>query len=152
LDQAAALTWAAQRIVLVGEGASSGIAVVAMDILFTLGRPAAVIENERTGAYFLTSNPRDLMLLAISHSGETQFPTRTVREARERGFKTIALTNEPASELARLAHVVLPTQVVESARGRYAIAPRICQLAVLDQLFDRLTGARSGAQAVTRRE
>ena len=53
-------------------------------------------------------------------------------------MKSLALTNEPASELARLADVVVPTQAVESSRGSYAIAPRICQLAVLDQLFARL--------------
>jgi DNA-binding MurR/RpiR family transcriptional regulator len=45
------------------------------------------------------------------------------------------LTNEPASELARAVDVVLSTQAVEPARGSYAIAPRICQLAVLDALF-----------------
>jgi DNA-binding MurR/RpiR family transcriptional regulator len=122
-----------------------------MDILFTLGRPAVVIQNEQMGAYFLASNPHDFILLAISHSGETLLPTQMVREARERGIRTIALTNEPGSELARHAHVVLSTQVVESPRGRYAIAPRICQLAVLDQLFGRLTGARSPTRPSTGR-
>jgi DNA-binding MurR/RpiR family transcriptional regulator len=34
--------------------------------------------------------------------------------------------------------VVLPTQAVEPPRGSYAIAPRICQLAVLDALFNRV--------------
>jgi DNA-binding MurR/RpiR family transcriptional regulator len=78
------------------------------------------------------------VLLAISHSGETQFPVQLVREARVVRVKSISITIEPASELARAAHVVLTTQAVESPRGSYAIAPRICQLAVLDQLFGRL--------------
>jgi len=79
-----------------------------------------------------------LVLVAISHSGETQFPVQVVRMAREAGVKSIGLTNEPASELARTVDVLLPTQAIEQPRGSYAIAPRICQLAVLDALFGRV--------------
>jgi DNA-binding MurR/RpiR family transcriptional regulator len=73
-----------------------------------------------------------VLVVAISHSGETRFPLSVVREARAVGVKSVALTNEPASELARAVDVVLSTQAVEPARGSYAIAPRVCQLAVLD--------------------
>jgi DNA-binding MurR/RpiR family transcriptional regulator len=80
-----------------------------------------------------------LVVLAISHSGETQFPVKVVRLAREAGVKCIGMINEPASELARSVDVLLPTQAVEPPQGSYAIAPRICQLAVLDALFNRVT-------------
>jgi DNA-binding MurR/RpiR family transcriptional regulator len=76
-----------------------------------------------------------LVLLAISHSGETQFTVGTAREARQSGVKSIGVTNEPASELAQAVDVLLPTQAVEPPRGSYAVAPRICQLAVLDLLW-----------------
>jgi len=61
-----------------------------------------------------------------------------VWRAREAGVKCIGLTNEPASELAQAVDVLVPTQAVEPPRGSYAIAPRICQLAVLDALFGRV--------------
>jgi DNA-binding MurR/RpiR family transcriptional regulator len=79
-----------------------------------------------------------LVLIAISHSGETQFPLRTVLEARTAGVKSIGLSNEPGSELGRAVDVLLPTQMIERPAGSFAIAPRICQLAVLDRLLTRV--------------
>jgi DNA-binding MurR/RpiR family transcriptional regulator len=138
LDAAARLLRGARRVALSGVGASQGVALIALDLLFTVGRPALLIQNEQMAAYVFTPSAGDVVLLAISHSGETRFPVQVIQEARESGVPSIALTNEPASELARLADVVVSTQAVESPRGSYAIAPRICQLAVLDQLFARL--------------
>ena len=138
LDQAVKLLRASRRVVLAGVGASQGVALIALDILFTLGRQAFVVQNEQMMAYAFTPPVTGLVLLAISHSGETQFPVLVAREAREAGVKSIGLTNEPASELAQIVDVLLPTQAVEPPRGSYAIAPRICQLAVLDALFTRV--------------
>jgi DNA-binding MurR/RpiR family transcriptional regulator len=100
-----------------------------------MGKQAVLLKDNQMAAYALTPPVTGLILLAVSHSGETQFPIAVALQAREAGVKSIALTNEPASELGRAATFILPTQAVESARGSYAIAPRICQLAVLDLLF-----------------
>jgi DNA-binding MurR/RpiR family transcriptional regulator len=127
-------------------GASLGVALIATDILFTLGRQALVIQNEQMMAFAFTPPVTGLVLVAISHSGETQFPVLMAREAREAGVRSIGLTNEPASELAQAVDVVLPTQAVEPPHGSYAIAPRICQLAVLDALFNRV-GIPNGSLA-----
>ena len=137
MDQAARLIRSARRVALVGVGASFGIAAVAMDILFTLGKQALPIETEQTASFAFTPPVAGLALLAISHSGETRFPIQVAERAREAGLQSIGITNEPSSELARAVDILLPTQAVEPARGSYAIAPRICQLAVLDQLFSR---------------
>jgi DNA-binding MurR/RpiR family transcriptional regulator len=138
LDQAARLIRWARRVVLAGVGASQGVAIIATDILFTLGKQALPIQSEQMASFAFTAPMSGLVVLAISHSGETQFPLQVVRQAREAGVKCIGLTNEPASELARAVDVLLPTQAVEPPRGSYAIAPRICQLAVLDVLFNRV--------------
>ena len=53
-------------------------------------------------------------------------------------MRSIGLSNEPGSELARAVDVLLPTQTVERPEGSFAIAPRICQLAVLDKLLTRV--------------
>ncbi len=135
LEPAARLLNRANRVVLAGVGASHGVALIATDILFTLRKQALPVHDEQMASFALTPPVDGLLVLAISHSGETQFPLRVVREARVAGVRSIGLTNEPASELARAVDVVLPTQAVEPARGSYAIAPRICQLAVLDALF-----------------
>ncbi len=138
VERAARLLRDSRRVALAGVGASQGVALIALDILFTLGRQAIVVQNEQTLAFAFTPPVTGLVLLAISHSGETQFPVRVVRQAREAGVKSIGLSNEPASDLARSVDVYLPTQAVEPPRGSYAIAPRICQLAVLDALFTRV--------------
>jgi hypothetical protein len=43
-----------------------------------------------------------------------------------------------SADWQRVVDVLLPTQPVEPPRGSDAIAPRICQLAVLDVLFSRV--------------
>jgi DNA-binding MurR/RpiR family transcriptional regulator len=138
LDKAANLIRGAGRVVLAGQGASYGVAVVAMDILFTLGKQALPVQNEQMANFAFTPPVEGLVVLAISHSGGPHFPVQVVSMARETGVSTIGITNEPASELGQAVDVLLPTQAVEPARGSYAIAPRICQLAVLDALFNRV--------------
>lgn len=109
--------------------------MIATDILFTLRKQALLVQDDQMVGFALTPPVGGLLVLAISHSGETQFPLRVVREAQTVGVSTIGLTNEPASELAQAVDLVLSTQAVEPARGSYAISPRICQLAVLDALL-----------------
>jgi len=137
LDRSAGLLRQASRVVLAGVGASYGVALIATDILFTLGKPALPVHNEQMASFALAPPVRGLVLLAISHSGETQFPVRVAQDARQAGVPSIGLTNEPGSELAQAVDVLVPTQAVEPPRGSYAIAPRLCQLVVLDLLFSR---------------
>lgn len=138
VEAAACLVRGAQRVALTGVGASYGVALIAADILFTLGKQALPIQNEQMASFAFTVPVSGLVVLAISHSGETQFPVQVVRQAREAGVKSVGLTNEPASELARTVDVLLPTQAVEPPRGSSALAPRLCQLAVLEALFNRV--------------
>jgi DNA-binding MurR/RpiR family transcriptional regulator len=140
LERAAGLLRGARRVALVGVGASQGVALIATDVLFTLGKQAMTLPSEQGAAFAFASPVDGLVLLAISHSGETQLPVRVVMEAREAGIPSIGLTNEPASELAKVVDVLVPTQAVESPRGSYAIGPRICQLAVLEALLRRVCG------------
>jgi DNA-binding MurR/RpiR family transcriptional regulator len=107
-------------------------------VLFTFRKQAFAIHDAQMASFAFTPPVTRMILIAISHSGETQFPLRVVQEAKRAGVKSIGLTNEPGSELARAVDVLLPTQTVERPTGSFAIAPRICQLAVLDRLLMRL--------------
>jgi DNA-binding MurR/RpiR family transcriptional regulator len=135
LPAAARLVGDASRVVLAGVGASHGVALVLSDVLFTTGRQALVVHDAQQASFAFTPPVLGMVLLAISHSGESQFPLRVVREAARAGVPSIGLTNEPGSELARAVDVVLPTQTVERPAGSFSIAPRIGQLAVLDRLL-----------------
>lgn len=138
LTDAANLLHRAARVALVGVGASHGIALILTDLLFTMRKQALPIIDAQMAGYALTPPVKGLVVLAISHSGESQFPLRVVREGRKAGVQSIGLTNEPGSEMARAVDVLLPTQTVERPTGSFAIAPRVCQLAVLDKLLMRV--------------
>jgi DNA-binding MurR/RpiR family transcriptional regulator len=138
LDEAATLLRDAGRVVLAGVGASHGVALILTDVLFTMRKQALPVHDAQMAGFAFTPPVNGLLLIAISHSGETQFPLSTVLEARKAGVPSIGLTNEPGSELARAVNVLLPTQTVERPAGSFAIAPRICQLAVLDRLLTRV--------------
>ncbi|HUP38574.1 MAG TPA: KpsF/GutQ family sugar-phosphate isomerase [Vicinamibacterales bacterium] len=86
---------------------------------------AATLASTGTSAFFLhpaeathgdlgVIQPADL-LLAISHSGETQEVLRLLEAIRRIGAKIVAITGNPASTLAQTADVALDCQVSEEA-------------------------------------
>jgi arabinose-5-phosphate isomerase len=86
---------------------------------------AATLASTGTSAFFLhpaeathgdlgVIQPSDL-LLAISHSGETQEVLRLLEAIRRIGATIVAITGNPASTLAQAADVALDCQVSEEA-------------------------------------
>jgi arabinose-5-phosphate isomerase len=86
---------------------------------------AATLASTGTAAFFLhpaeathgdlgVIQPNDL-LLAISHSGETQEVLRLLEAIRRIGAKIVAITGNPASTLAQAADVAIDCQVSEEA-------------------------------------
>jgi len=86
---------------------------------------AATLASTGTSAFFLhpaeathgdlgVIQPEDV-LLAISHSGETQEVLRLLEAIRRIGARIIALTGDPASTLAQTADVSIDCQVSEEA-------------------------------------
>jgi arabinose-5-phosphate isomerase len=86
---------------------------------------AATLASTGTSAFFLhpaeathgdlgVIQPNDL-LLAISHSGETQEVLRLLEAIRRIGAQIVAITGNPASTLAQSADVALDCQVSEEA-------------------------------------
>jgi DNA-binding MurR/RpiR family transcriptional regulator len=142
VEAAARLLKPAARVALAGVGASSGIGLVLADVLLALGKQALAVGSDEALGFVLTPPASGLVLIAISHSGETAFVLRAVAEARAAGVPSIGVTNEPGSELARTATVVLPTRCVERPEGSFSIAPRLCQLAALDRLVAEMRRGR----------
>ena len=86
---------------------------------------AATLASTGTSAFFLhpaeathgdlgVIQPKDV-LLAISHSGETQEVLRLLEAIRRIGARIVAITGNPASTLAQAADVSLDCQVSEEA-------------------------------------
>ena len=91
LDAAATLLRGASRVVLTGVGASHGIALILTDVLFTMRKQALPIHDAQMAGFAFTPPVTGLVLIAISHSGETQFPLHSVLEAKKAGVKTIEI-------------------------------------------------------------
>lgn len=136
LPKAAKLLRAASRICCVGVGASLGIGHILTDVLSSRGKQSLAVGDDPSLAFILAAPVKGLVLVAISHSGESRFALKATAEARLAKIPVIGLSNEPGSELAQSVDIYLPTQTVERPEGSFAIAPRICQLAVLDRLME----------------
>ena len=86
---------------------------------------AATLSSTGTSAYFLHPAEAihgdlgairdDDVVLALSHSGETEELVRLLESIRRIGTKLIAMTGEPSSTLARAADVTLNCGIAEEA-------------------------------------
>ena len=75
------------------------------------------------------------MAVGVSHTGATADTVEALRQARQRGATTIALTNFPRSPITEVADHVLTTAARETTFRSGATASRIAQLTVIDCLF-----------------
>ncbi|MCP4857209.1 MAG: MurR/RpiR family transcriptional regulator [Fuerstiella sp.] len=151
LKKAAAMLRRSKRIAIVGSGDSGGVGQILGDVLCAFGRHAVSLLDDQAVDFALAPSSKGLVLVAISHSGETSFPVRAVRKAKQAQIPTIGLTNEPASELGQLVDVLLPTQSVERPEGSFSIVPRLCQLAILNQLIEELKSENQSNDGKQRR-
>ena len=115
---------------------------------------AATLQSTGTKAYFL--DPADCnhgdsgqvaegdVVVALSHSGETEELMAAVRTLVANGATIVAITGDAASSLARSSAAVLHVPV-EGEAGPLGLAPTVstsCQLAVADGLAMALKAGR----------
>lgn len=147
VDKVAAKLLSARQIHLFGAGTS---AVAAAELQVRLQRIAVPcwswgeIHGGLTAVALL--DERDLVI-GISQSGTVVETLEVLRGAAERGATTVALTNDPASPLAKAADLRLTTAPrAEEAYRADAMADRHAQLLLLDVIYARvaqLTHART---------
>ncbi len=125
----------AGRVDVYGVGAS---AFVALDLQQKLHRIGRVCFAWNDTHIMLTSaavlEPGDVAV-GISHTGATTDTVEALRQARERGATTVAVTNFPRSPIAEVADHVLTTAARETTFRSGATASRIAQLTVIDCVF-----------------
>src|SRR5919106_4930289 len=115
-DQAVRMVLECQgRVIVTGMGKSGIICRKIAATLASTGTSAFFLHPaEATHGDLGVIQPNDL-LLAISHSGETQEVLRLLEALRRIGAKIVAITGNPASTLAQAADVALDCQVSEEA-------------------------------------
>lgn len=94
--------------VIVGRGTSDNAGTYARYLIeLALGVPVALAAASLTTVYRSTTSWRGVLLVALSQSGASPDVVEVTRTARAGGALAIALTNDPASDIAAAAdHVI----------------------------------------------
>lgn len=135
VDEAVSLLLGARRIAVYGFGNS---ATVCRDIETRFLRFGMVVQaysdahQQVTSASLLEAQDA---VIAVSHTGATLELLDTVRIAKERGAKVIAITSYAHSNLARLADIVLNGMGREVHYRSEAVASRLVHMAIADVLY-----------------
>ncbi|MGA8530763.1 MAG: SIS domain-containing protein [Acidobacteriaceae bacterium] len=139
-----------QRIVIAASGSSRHAGLAGEIMLEDYAGLAVDVEYSSEYMYRSTHTLHDPGVIVISQSGETADTLASLREAKARGLKTVAITNNADSSMAREADASLPTLA-----GREVAVPATksftTQLSVLYllTLFLARLGGRMTAQGVS---
>ena len=143
LAHAATVLFAARRVDIYGSG---GAAVAALELQYKLMRVGVRSmahtdgEMQIMSATLLTDED---VAVAFSHSGKSVDVLSALQAAKERGARTIAITNHPASPIAQAAEIGLCTAAQEALAHGYPLGARVAQLALIDALYTCMALARA---------
>jgi DNA-binding MurR/RpiR family transcriptional regulator len=135
LEQATGMVVEAARIDCYGTGLSGLTAREAQLGFMRVGKTCnahADADAQMMSASLLTP---DDVAIAFSHSGNARDVALALQRARERGARTMAVTSQPASQVARAADLVLPVAPGETPYAS-SINSKIAHMFVLDLLVE----------------
>lgn len=124
----------ADSVYLFGCGGSGGIAEVAGQKLLRLGLRSVVSTDPHTQPLLAGLATPHSVVIGISFSGNNHDVILAMNVAKQRGARSVAITNYPASPLAELAGVSLLSGAQETPLVSEAGPSRVVQLAVVDAL------------------
>jgi glucosamine--fructose-6-phosphate aminotransferase (isomerizing) len=142
VDAAAALVLAAEQVVLAGRGTSDHAATYGQYLVqVVLGKPAYLATPSVTTVFGRETYRPTTAVIALSQSGQSPDLVATVMSARRCGAPTVAITNDPASPLARAADVHVPL-LVGTENAVAATKSYTAELLALYLVVAASTGAR----------
>jgi RpiR family carbohydrate utilization transcriptional regulator len=99
----------ARKVVLAGVGGAAAICDEAVHIFMKAGLDATSYSDGYTQVVAAANLTPDCVMIGISHTGTTNPVAQALTLARRNGAKTIAITSDAASIVARSADIVLTT-------------------------------------------
>lgn len=132
------------RLIVSGMGKSGHIARKIAATMASTGTPAYFVHPGEASHGDLGMITRDDVLIAISHSGESEEVLRIVPAVKRQGARLIAMTGVPTSSLAREADIHLDAGVAQEAcpHNLAPTASTTAALALGDALAVALLDAR----------
>jgi glutamine---fructose-6-phosphate transaminase (isomerizing) len=140
IDAAASLIRdrAPRAVLFVARGTSDHAALYAKYLVeIRHGLPAGLVSPSTMTAYGARPDLRDVLMIGISQSGGSPDLVRSLAVAREQGALTVAVTNDPASALARAAHAHVDV-LAGAERSVAATKSYTAQLLALYLLLERV--------------
>ncbi len=136
-------------VILAARGTSDNAAQFGRYLIeITAGIPVSLAAPSVVTLYGAEIDFRDVLVVAISQSGESTDTNAFVEDARKRGASTIGITNEPASTMSRVCEYVV---VVRAGREQSVAATKTytCQLMAM-YLLACAVGGRCTMDALVR--
>ena len=126
------------RVVLIGLGASAQVAEDASNKLLRAGCNSAAYADTHMQAIAVSQLKRGDTVIGISQSGASKDIVESMKVAKSRGARTIAITSRERSPIARLSEIVLLTDTEETRHSTLGLNSHLSRLVVIDALCYKL--------------
>lgn len=126
---------AADDIVIVGMGTSGSTAQEFVYRLQWIGVDCKLHIDPHRQLMAVSLLGQNDLVVAISHSGRTRNVVNALKLAKERGAKTLCITDFPHSPLTEFADICLCAVHVENSLGVEMVATRAAHLAIVDAIM-----------------
>lgn len=135
IENAAKIISAARKVAIFGLGNSASIASDYQHKLMRIGINATAYKDNHMQAIAASHLTDDDVAIGISHSGSSIDVVDALKISKERGAKTICVTNYGKSPILRYSDISLFTMSNETKYRIFGMASRIAQLAILDSIY-----------------
>lgn len=149
MQAAATLLMNARKIVVIGMGASSAVAMDLHHKLLRLGLDAACYTDPHLQSIAVTYLDDRDVLFAISHSGSSRIVVDNAQIAKRNGAKIISLTSSGRSPLSKLAVIPLNTMSNETKYRVVSISSRVAALTIVDSIYTFIAMRLENAKSLT---
>ncbi|PLV59947.1 MurR/RpiR family transcriptional regulator [Thermotoga sp. KOL6] len=131
-----AVNWiiAARRVLFFGVGLSGVVSEYASLKFALLGFSTFFSNDPHVQVIEAVNLSNKDVVISISHTGNIRDTVKSTQVAKDMGARTIAITTNPASELAKVAHLVLQSPPVKYETYEF-LRENIGEIAVVDVLF-----------------
>ena len=133
--EVARLVMKSRRICLLGIGGSGLVAKSSALKLASLGVTALAITDPYEGILTLSSSTPADVIIAISHTGRSGLIIELLELAKQKGARTVGITNYSDSVLADICEFALMTSFRERRINAAVSSSSIEQLCILDALY-----------------
>ena len=143
----------AGRVVLIGLGASAQVAEDASNKLLRAGYNSVAYADTHMQAIAVSMLKAGDTVIGISQSGASKDIVESMKVAKSRGARTIAITSRERSPIARVSEIVLLTDTEETRHSSLGLNSHLSRLVVIDALCYKLVYENADrAQAVGKEE